>query len=71
MSTLQKVQCFPFNMNDGEMSNPNDDSYQTLSNVRQIPNAVVRNNIPDGGVGARVVRNSNDWKWGKQVRLSR
>lgn len=25
-----------------------------------------RNGI-DGGVGARVMRNSTDWKWGKQV----
>ena len=55
-------------MNDGEMSNQmNDDSYQTMSNVRQMPNNSVRTSVPVGGVGARVMRNPHDWKWGKQV----
>jgi len=26
-----------------------------------------RNVVIDGGVGARVMRNTSDWKWGKQV----
>jgi hypothetical protein len=26
-----------------------------------------RNVLIDGGVGARVMRNTSDWKWGKQV----
>lgn len=56
-------------MNDGDMSNQlADDNYQPLSNARQIVNNSARSNLPDGGVGARVMRNTNDWKWGKQVK---
>lgn len=56
-------------MNDGEMqsSQMNDDNYQPMSNARQLTNSQTRSNAPDGGVGTRVIRNPNDWKWGKQV----
>lgn len=55
-------------MNGEDMSNQlNDDSYQVMSNVRQMSGNPARNNVPDGGIGARIMRNTNDWKWGKQV----
>ena len=43
-----------------------DDVYQNMSNVRNVVLGT-RQNIGDGGIGARVIRNCNDWKWGKQV----
>ena len=55
-------------MNDNDMSNQlNEDNYQTLSNGRQQASNVIRRNIPEQMIGARVIRNSYDWKWGKQV----
>ena len=43
-----------------------DDAFQNMSNVRNVVLGT-RPNIGDGGIGARVIRNCNDWKWGKQV----
>ena len=55
-------------MNDGDVSNQlNEDNFQVMSNVRQMSSNSARNNVPDGGIGARIMRNTNDWKWGKQV----
>lgn len=68
-------------MNDGsELSNQMNESNYQMSNSRQMTtnnpstnsgssnNNQSRNSMVDRGIGTRVMRNANDWKWGKQVK---
>lgn len=63
-----------FNDENFHIQNTQPSTTNAISNARQQisnsgPTTTNRNNISENCyVGARVMRNSNDWKWGKQVK---
>lgn len=63
-----------FNEDNFHIQNSQSPTPNAISNARQqisnsAPTTTNRNSISENCyVGARVMRNSNDWKWGKQVK---
>ena len=56
-------------LNDNINDNMNAGTSRSLLASSAIHCNTNRNINIDGGVGARVMRNANDWKWAKQVFL--